>query len=99
MSLVPFLGPLLYINHLEHPYTGKHTKRWYPSNLTPLYAGCDHLEIDLNKTVAYVEKMTSGHPGGVPTSLNHTHQQWDKPNSWPPLVDIVVTAMDNVGKF
>jgi len=77
--------------------TGKHTKRWYPSNLTPLYTGCDHLEIDLNKTVAYVEKMTTGHPGGVPTSLNHTHQQWDKPNSWPPLVDIVVTAMDNTG--
>ena len=32
---------------------------------------------------------------GIPTSLLHTGQQWDLPNGWPPLQEIVVTALDN----
>jgi len=77
--------------------TGTPIRRWYPSNLTPLYTGCDHLEVDFNKTIARVANNTSGHPGGVPTSLVQSHQQWDFPNTWPPLVEIVVTAMENTG--
>lgn len=25
-------------------------------------------------------------PGGLPTSLNYSGEQWDFPNAWPPLV-------------
>ena len=32
---------------------------------------------------------------GIPTSLVNTGQQWDLPNGWPPLQEIVVTALDN----
>ena len=26
------------------------------------------------------------YPGGIPTSLRNTGEQWDFPNAWPPLV-------------
>lgn len=30
---------------------------------------------------------------GVPTSLLGTGQQWDYPNAWPPLQDVIVSAL------
>lgn len=32
-------------------------------------------------------------PGGVPTSLTKSGQQWDYPNAWPPLQDIVIETL------
>lgn len=31
--------------------------------------------------------------GGTPTSLNHTGEQWDFPNAWPPLQSIIVMGL------
>jgi alpha,alpha-trehalase len=30
--------------------------------------------------------------GGVPTSMNESGQQWDFPNAWPPLQQILVAG-------
>ncbi len=35
------------------------------------------------------------HNGGVVTTLNSTHQQWDKPNGWAPLQWITYKALKN----
>ena len=74
-----------------------HNKKWYPSNLTPLYSLCHHDDMDLNDTMDIWENSAwANYSGGIPTSLEKTQQQWDLPNSWPPMVEIVVTALENV---
>jgi len=35
--------------------------------------------------------------GGVITTPNYTHQQWDAPNGWPPLQWITIIALRNYG--
>lgn len=34
-------------------------------------------------------------PGGVTTTLNNTHQQWDAPNGWAPLHWITIKGLEN----
>ncbi|WP_200882963.1 alpha,alpha-trehalase TreA [Cellvibrio mixtus] len=34
-------------------------------------------------------------PGGVSTTLNNTHQQWDAPNGWAPLHWITIKGLQN----
>ena len=36
-------------------------------------------------------------PAGVATTNTTTGQQWDAPNAWPPLQDIVIEALENYG--
>lgn len=35
--------------------------------------------------------------GGVPTTFEHSGEQWDYPNAWPPLQYIVITGLANTG--
>ena len=35
-----------------------------------------------------------GFPGGLPTSLIESGEQWDFPNAWPPLQHVAVEALD-----
>jgi alpha,alpha-trehalase len=37
-------------------------------------------------------------PGGLITTTQHTHQQWDAPNGWAPLQWIAVKGLMNYGK-
>ena len=41
------------------------------------------------------QEATYDFPGGIPTSMKETQQQWDFPNAWPPTTEIVVTALRN----
>ena len=41
------------------------------------------------------QDATYGYPGGVPTSMSDSGQQWDFPNAWPPTTEILVTALRN----
>ena len=41
------------------------------------------------------QEATYGYPGGIPTSMVDSGQQWDFPNAWPPTTEIVVTALRN----
>ena len=34
------------------------------------------------------------YPGGVPASDLPTGQQWDFPNAWPPLISLMVNALE-----
>ncbi|XP_047101886.1 trehalase-like [Schistocerca piceifrons] len=70
---------------------------FYPSNISPLWTGCydknDHTKI--GKILKYLEKsQVMSSRGGIPTSLEHSGEQWDYPNAWPPLQYIMIYGLD-----
>nr|AQV08185.1 trehalase [Locusta migratoria] len=73
---------------------------FYPSNIAPLWTGCydkdDHQKI--GKILKYLEKsQVMSSRGGIPTSLEHSGEQWDYPNAWPPLQYIMIIGLDQTG--
>ena len=45
--------------------------------------------------VRYIQKQNlESFPGGVPTSLVKTLEQWDFPNCWPPLEHVLVLGLE-----
>lgn len=72
---------------------------FYPSNVFPLYVGCQSINTSTNFETSVREYLKNqgilNYKSGIPTSLKDTGQQWDLPNGWPPLQEIVVTALDN----
>ncbi|XP_075973557.1 uncharacterized protein LOC142974872 [Anticarsia gemmatalis] len=76
-------------------------KHFYPSCATPLWAGAvesSRLEEYAPLFVKYL--VSSGalkFPGGVPTSLWNTGEQWDFPNAWPPLQSILIGGLERSG--
>lgn len=74
---------------------------FYPSNLSPLWAGSyDKARKDyfVNRVVNYLDKVKMDiFEGGIPTTFEHTGEQWDYPNAWPPLQYIVIMGLANTG--
>ncbi|XP_053404626.1 trehalase-like isoform X2 [Mercenaria mercenaria] len=71
-------------------------QRFFPSNVFPLFVGCyDKGNSKLESQVlAYLkDKNVIDFASGVPSSLLQTGQQWDFPNAWPPLQDILISAL------
>ena len=63
---------------------------FYPSNLMPLWSESYGLEYEksyiVGRVLSYLKKENVlFYPGGIPTSLLNTSQQWDFPNGWAPL--------------
>ncbi|KAG8239747.1 hypothetical protein J437_LFUL017388 [Ladona fulva] len=74
---------------------------FYPTNISPLWTGCHNFK-DMPKTVEkileYLIKMkVMINQGGIPSSFEHSGEQWDYPNAWPPLQHIVTVGLDNTG--
>jgi len=72
---------------------------FYPTNISPLWTGCydknntDHI---VKRILSYLNKNEIlKTPGGIPTTLRESDQQWDYPNAWPPLQYIAVMALRN----
>ncbi|CAH0719621.1 unnamed protein product, partial [Brenthis ino] len=76
----------------------QHRKYFYPSNVAPLWMGVvDKLFVKVKAPKIFKWLSTShglDYPGGVPTSLKRSGEQWDFPNAWPPLVSITVNALE-----
>ncbi|XP_066109734.1 trehalase-like [Saccopteryx bilineata] len=73
---------------------GKKNQEFYPSNLTPLWAGCFSNPAVVDKALKYLEDnqiLTYQH--GIPTSLRNTGQQWDFLNARAPLQDLVIRGL------
>lgn len=76
-------------------------KHFFPSCVTPLWAGA--IDVDLapkyaSRLVRYL--LSSGaleFPGGVPTSILNSGEQWDYPNAWPPLQSFLILGLDKSG--
>jgi len=70
---------------------------FYPTNIAPLWTGCyKDKETQVGKILKYLQKTRiTGYPGGIPTTVEHTGEQWDYPNAWPPLQYIMIMGLDN----
>uniref|UniRef100_A0AB38ZEW6 Trehalase n=1 Tax=Oncocephalus sp. TaxID=2944721 RepID=A0AB38ZEW6_9HEMI len=72
---------------------------FYPSNLAPLWTNCypkDKRQYYVESTLKYLEKsQVLVNLGGIPSSLEHSGEQWDYPNAWPPLQHIVIMGLAN----
>ncbi|RLN57903.1 hypothetical protein BBJ29_005388 [Phytophthora kernoviae] len=51
----------------------------------------------VDKIVASLEKSGLVQEGGVQTTTTVTGQQWDAPNAWPPLQDIIIEGLLTAG--
>jgi len=80
--------------------TGKQNKNFYISNLAPLYVESHHANLSQTRMLESIQASgVLNHAGGPPTSLYKTEQhpqQWDYPNVWPPLVEVLVTSLLNI---
>ncbi|KAG9429652.1 trehalase isoform X1 [Apis mellifera carnica] len=74
---------------------------FYPSNLAPLYTKSfnrGQREYYGAATLRYLKSQNiDNFFGGTPTSLNHTGEQWDFPNAWPPLQSFIVMGLHWTG--
>lgn len=79
-------------------------KEFYPSSLIPLWAETYGIERDpsyiAEKVLNYLKKIDiTSFPGGIPTSLRNSSQQWDLPNGWAPLQYFVVMGLNKIGNL
>ncbi|CAH1110055.1 unnamed protein product [Psylliodes chrysocephalus] len=78
---------------------GQPRRGFFPSNLSPLFT--ESYQPFMKKYYGYraIEYLNKNNidsfKGGIPTSLLQSGQQWDLPNAWPPLQDIIVTGLLN----
>nr|WNT43931.1 trehalase-like protein 2 [Monochamus alternatus] len=79
-------------------------KIFYPSNLTPLWAKAyvRRMLSDAeygSRAVKYLKGQgVDKYKGGIPTSLTETGEQWDLPNAWPPIQEIVILGLRETGQ-
>ncbi|KAF2885006.1 hypothetical protein ILUMI_21180 [Ignelater luminosus] len=79
------------INNIKRDY-------FYPSNIAPLWTGCyptNDREKVIRLVLKYLQTMNIMYPGGIPTTKEHTGEQWDFPNAWPPLQHMMVAGLHN----
>ncbi|KAF4317525.1 hypothetical protein JM18_007139 [Phytophthora kernoviae] len=73
----------------------KHSPVVSVADYSPLWGGAfdasDPTRVD--KIVASLEKSGLVQEGGVQTTTIVTGQQWDAPNAWPPLQDIIIEGL------
>ncbi|KAI9922421.1 hypothetical protein PsorP6_000917 [Peronosclerospora sorghi] len=69
------------------------------SNYSPLWGNAfDTSNLPrLEKIVTSLETSGLLQAGGVQTTTRVTSQQWDAPNAWPPLQDIIIEGLQKVG--
>lgn len=67
---------------------------FYASTVVPLWAGVHqgdvNREIQVLRTLRRLKVLDF--PGGFPTSLSPSGQQWDFPNTWPPLQHMLIAS-------
>ncbi len=73
--------------------TNSHSLGFYTSSLVPLFWGCSVNTAQHKRVLATLrESDLLAYPGGLPTSLQESGQQWDYPNVWPPHQWLPVVA-------
>ncbi|XP_034949045.1 trehalase isoform X2 [Chelonus insularis] len=80
-------------------FNGLKRDYFYPTNILPLWTNCydtAHREYYVDKVVKYLDKsQIMINLGGIPATLEHSGEQWDYPNAWPPLQYFVIMSLDN----
>ncbi|XP_018322661.1 trehalase isoform X2 [Agrilus planipennis] len=81
------------INSIKRDY-------FYPTNISPLWTGCykkEEKEKIVRLVLKYLQTVNVMYPGGIPTTKEHTGEQWDFPNAWPPLQHIMIVGLNSTG--
>ncbi|VDO23612.1 unnamed protein product [Haemonchus placei] len=79
--------------------TGQHLRMFSDTNFFPLYTKSTHPDFDSEAIVDYLRKTgVLEFPGGVPTSLIATGQQWDFPNAFAPTEWILIEGLRLCGQ-
>ncbi|GLV34473.1 Trehalase [Carabus blaptoides fortunei] len=75
----------------------KHRDFFYVSNVAPLWVNMGDVTSNkrtVQKIMKYlIKEGIENFPGGTPSSLVHSGEQWDMPNAWPPLQAIIVQGL------
>ncbi|XP_047517578.1 trehalase-like [Pieris napi] len=76
----------------------KFRKYFYPINIAPLWMGITDKKFVVKNAPRILKYLKESHgldyPGGIPTSLVKSGEQWDFPNAWPPLISLAVNAIE-----
>ncbi|KAK6100758.1 trehalase I, putative [Brugia malayi] len=76
-----------------------HVNLYMDTNFFPLFSGCTHDDFDAQKIVTYMTNMgVLAFPGGLPSSLIASGQQWDFPNAWAPTTWVVIQGLRSTGQ-
>jgi len=79
--------------------TQKHINIYFDTNFFPLFTGCTHDGFDGKSIVDYLAKAgVLAFPGGVPSSLITSGQQWDFPNAWAPTTWVIINGLRAAGQ-
>jgi alpha,alpha-trehalase len=77
----------------------RHINVYHDTNFFPLFTGCTHVGFDGSRIVEYLTKMgVLGYPGGLPSSLISSGQQWDFPNAWAPTTWVIIQGLRACGQ-
>nr|XP_002131782.1 trehalase isoform X1 [Ciona intestinalis] len=73
-------------------------KVYFASNMNPLWTKCFPSTVNVTEREERMFQYlkTNGvleYPGGIPTSLRPSGEQWDFPNAWPPLVLLIIEGL------
>ncbi|XP_053125832.1 trehalase [Hemicordylus capensis] len=72
----------------------RRNRAFYPSNLAPLWTECGVTAGVVEKVLGYLQGSSAlSYANGLPTSLARTGEQWDLPNAWAPLQDMVIAGL------
>ncbi|CAH2038007.1 unnamed protein product, partial [Iphiclides podalirius] len=76
-------------------------RHFYPSCATPLWTRAIE-DYDAPKYASLLVRylLSSGaldFPGGIPSSILNSGEQWDYPNAWPPTQSILIGGLDSSG--
>lgn len=76
-------------------------KIFYPSNFAPLwtqsYTPFSGRQYGSRAAKYFRDQGINNFRGGIPTSLNQTGEQWDYPNAWPPLQELIILGFKKSG--
>lgn len=79
----------------------KQRKIFYASNFAPLWTESYDLtkakEFGKRATIYLKQTGIISYAGGIPASLIKSGEQWDFPNAWPPLQEIVIMGLEKSG--
>ncbi|KPJ02593.1 Trehalase [Papilio xuthus] len=81
--------------------SGEYRKYFYPSNVAPLWMEAVDRKLLMERAPRIISYLRDSQgldfPGGIPSSLVKSGEQWDYPNAWPPLVSVTVNALRALG--
>lgn len=76
-----------------------HVNIYMDTNFFPLFTGCTHDDFDPQKIVSYMTSVgVLAFPGGLPSSLIASGQQWDFPNAWAPTTWVIIQGLRSTGQ-